>query len=55
LAFCTVSLIGWQVHAETHRVRFPNLDKLVHYTTVKRGNVTEHIMTTQQARLLSNG
>jgi hypothetical protein len=30
-------------------VQFPDLDKLVHYTTVRRGNVTEHIMTTPEA------
>jgi hypothetical protein len=45
-----VTLVGLQVHAETNRVTFPeNLDQLVHYTTVKRGNVTEHIMTTREA------
>ncbi len=45
-----VFVIGWQVQAETNRVRFPeNLDQLVHYTTVRRGNVTEHIMTTPEA------
>lgn len=49
LAACAVCLIGWQVHAEPNRVTFPELDKLVHYTTVKRGNVTEHIMTTPEA------
>jgi hypothetical protein len=45
----TVFLAGWQVRAETNRVTFPELDKLVHYTTVKRGNVVEHIMTTREA------
>ena len=49
LAIGAVSLAGWQVHAETNRVKFPELDQLVHYTTVKRGNVTEHIMTTREA------
>lgn len=49
LAAFTVSLIGWQVRAETNRVQFPNLDELVHYTTVRRGNVMEHIMTTPAA------
>ncbi|MBS7537064.1 cytochrome P460 family protein [Ancylobacter sonchi] len=45
-----VLLAGWQVHAETTRVTFPeDLDRLVHYTTVRRGNVTEHIMTTPAA------
>lgn len=45
-----VGLAGWQVNAEPTRTTFPeNLDQLVHYTTVKRGNVTEHIMTTPEA------
>jgi Cytochrome P460 len=45
-----VFIVGWQVHAETNRVKFPeNLDQLVHYTTVRRGDVTEHIMTTREA------
>lgn len=45
-----VSLAGWQADAETNRVKFPeNLDQLVHYTTVRRGNVTEHILTTPEA------
>lgn len=47
MASGAVFVVGWQVHAETNRVKFPeNLDRLVHYTTVRRGNVTEHIMTT---------
>lgn len=42
--------VSCQVSAETNRVTFPeNLDKLVHYTTVRRGNVTEHILTTPDA------
>lgn len=50
LAFSTVAVMGIEVHAETNRVRFPeNIDDLVHYTTVRRGNVTEHIMTTREA------
>jgi hypothetical protein len=40
---------GWAI-AEENRVTFPaNLDSLVHYTTVKRGNVTEHMLTSQAA------
>lgn len=42
-------VVGWQVQAEANRVTFPELDKLVHYTTVRRGNVMEHIMTTPAA------
>jgi hypothetical protein len=35
-----VVLIGWQVDAEPTRTTMPNMKNLVHYTTVKRGNVT---------------
>jgi len=50
LAGGAVLFSDWQVHAETNRVAFPeNLEALVHYTTVRRGNVTEHIMTTPEA------
>lgn len=36
--------------AETNRVKFPeNLEQLVHYTTVKRGNSTENILTSREA------
>jgi Cytochrome P460 len=50
LAAAAVFVVGWQVHAETNRVKFPeNLDQLVHYTTVRRGNVTEHILATREA------
>jgi hypothetical protein len=47
--FCAFGLFAWQVHAEVNRVRFPNLDELVQYTTVRRGNVTEHVVTTPEA------
>lgn len=49
LAVAAVSLLSWQAHAEATRVKFPQLDTLVHYTTVRRGNVTEHISTTREA------
>ncbi|KAB2703273.1 cytochrome P460 family protein [Brucella lupini] len=49
LAACAVFLAGWQVQAESNRVQFPDLDSLVHYTTVRRGNLMEHIMTTPAA------
>lgn len=49
LSMAAVLTVGWQVHAEATRVTFPQLDKLVHYTTVRRGNVMEHIMTTPEA------
>jgi hypothetical protein len=49
LAGCGVLLIGWQVSAEPTRATMPDLDKLVHYTTVTRGEVTEHLMTTREA------
>ncbi|MGO8047051.1 cytochrome P460 family protein [Rhizobium johnstonii] len=46
---CGVVLIGWQVDAEPTRATMPDISKLVHYTTVTRGEVTEHIMTTREA------
>lgn len=49
LAACAVSVVAWQAHAEANRATFPKLDELVHYTTVRRGNVTEHISTTREA------
>lgn len=49
LATSAVLMPAWQVHAEANRVTFPKLEDLVHYTTVRRGNVTEHISTTRQA------
>lgn len=49
LAACAVSVVALQAHAEANRVTFPKLDELVHYTTVRRGNVTEHISTTREA------
>ncbi len=48
-AVAALALLAVPAQAEANRVTFPPLDKLVHYTTVKRGNVTEHISTTQQA------
>ncbi len=50
ITLCTTLLVAWQAHAESNRVRFPtNLDQLVHYATVNRGNVTEHILTSRAA------
>lgn len=43
------SLAAWNASAETNRVTFPDLDRLVHYTTVKRGNSTERMLTTPAA------
>ncbi len=49
-AAVAVMLVAGPVVAEPNRVTFPtNLDRLVHYTTVKRGNVTEHLLTSQEA------
>jgi hypothetical protein len=43
-------LLSGNAGAEPNRVTFPKeLDRLVHYTTVKRGNSTEHMLTTQEA------
>lgn len=50
LAGFAIALAGGHAAAQTNRVTFPsNLDRLVHYTTVKRGNVTEHLLTSQEA------
>lgn len=49
LAVATTALCS-PAGAEVNRVTFPtNLDRLVHYTTVKRGEVTEHLLTSQEA------
>jgi hypothetical protein len=49
LAGCGVLAVGLQVQAEPNRTTLPDISKLVHYTTVTRGEVTEHIMTTREA------
>ncbi|MBP2506407.1 hypothetical protein J2855_000013 [Agrobacterium tumefaciens] len=49
LVATTVLLVGMQVRAEPNRTTMPDIGKLVHYTTVERGEVTEHIMTTKEA------
>ncbi|MBX6317004.1 MULTISPECIES: cytochrome P460 family protein [Pseudomonadota] len=50
LAAGAALLLGLQAHAEDTRVIFPkDLELFVHYMTVKRGNVTEHISTTPEA------
>lgn len=50
LALLAAALRSGTAGAEVNRVTFPSsLDKLVHYTTVKRGNVTEHMLTSQEA------
>ena len=46
---CGVVMVGWQVDAEPTKATMPDISKLVHYTTVTRGEVTEHIMTTREA------
>jgi hypothetical protein len=48
-AAASVILAGWQVDAEPNRTTMPKIEDLVHYTTVTRGEVTEHIMTTPEA------
>jgi hypothetical protein len=46
---CAAFALACEAHAEPTRVTFPKLEELVHYTTVKRGNVTEYISTTRAA------
>lgn len=44
-------LVLWSAFtsAEVNRVTLPDVNDLVHYTTVTRGNVTEYMYTTQEA------
>ncbi len=50
LALGAAVFFGSPVTAEVNRVTFPtHLDRLVHYSTVKRGEVTEHLLTSQEA------
>lgn len=45
-----VGIFALQVLAEPTPVRFPaTLDGLVHFTTVRRGEVTEHMLTSPEA------
>lgn len=48
-AVATLMIPAGMIYAETNRVTFPNLEELVHYTTVRRGNTLEHISTTPEA------
>jgi hypothetical protein len=43
------ALLALPVQAEPNRVTFPPLDQLEHYTTVTRGEVTEHMLTSRTA------
>lgn len=43
------TLLSTAALAEANRVTFPDLDKLIHYTTVRRGNAVEHMLTTPAA------
>lgn len=44
------AVVGAQAFAEANRVAFPaTLDRLVHFTTVTRGNVVEHMLTSRAA------
>jgi hypothetical protein len=44
------ALAHWNATAESNRVTFPKeLDRLVHYATVQRGESTEHMLTTVEA------
>jgi hypothetical protein len=50
LSLGAVCLAAWQAGAEANRVTFPaNFDQLVHYTTVTRSGVEEHMLTTREA------
>lgn len=50
LATSTLAGGSWALAQQTTRVSFPtNLDQLVHYSTVKRGVSTEHMLTSRAA------
>lgn len=50
LAVVCLAVVATAVMAEPNRVRFPdNIDDLVHYSTVTRGNVTEFMYTSEEA------
>jgi hypothetical protein len=56
LLITAITTPGSEALAEETRVTFPKLNELVHYTTVKRGNVTEHISTSRAAiEAIQNG
>ncbi|MGO4855071.1 cytochrome P460 family protein [Phaeovulum sp. W22_SRMD_FR3] len=44
-----IVMLGLPAWAEPNRVTFPPLDQLEHYTTVTRGEVTEHMLTSRAA------
>ena len=49
MAFGATLCAALQVHAESNRVKFPDIAQMVHYTTVTRGEVTEHMFTSRKA------
>lgn len=50
LVVSAVCLSVAPVGAEPNRVTFPaQIDQMIHYATVKRGEVTEHMLTTPEA------
>jgi hypothetical protein len=49
VCFTAALSLVFHAQAEPTRATFPKLDELVHYITVRRGNVTEHISTSRQA------
>ena len=45
-----LGVFSWHAYAESNRVTFPkDIEQLIHYTTVKRGEVTERMLTTPEA------
>ncbi len=49
LALVLLILPGTKSFAEPNQVTLPEIEMLEHYTTVRRGEVTEHMMTTRDA------
>jgi len=49
LTVCLATAAFTPAFAEPNRVTFPPIDQLEHYTTVTRGEVTEHMLMTPEA------
>lgn len=47
--FAAYAVLTLPLQAEPNRVTFPPLEQLEHYTTVTRGDVTEHMLTSRAA------
>ncbi|WP_316861997.1 cytochrome P460 family protein [uncultured Cohaesibacter sp.] len=49
LALLALSFTNSPAFAEANRVTLPDISQLEHFSTVRRGEITEHMMTTREA------